>query len=575
VHGVLALLALPFVLRQNTWFEWENVLWLLQLQTEHVRAHGLPSWFIHAPDQVFYPHHVFYAGPLLAVLAYPSLVFGAWPVLAATCAASFAALSAGASWAARALGVPDGLALAPGVLLATTPFVVSDLYGRGAVTELVALAGVAVALGGACAVLAGRRGRAPTAGVMGGTALIAGSHNLTLAISVVLALPVLAVIVGVLAVPGGEARLRLAHVAVAALTGAALCGAFLVPNLWLGPDTFVTSGSLNRRFLESYHDAVTPDVVFDPLGRGTPSLRGSDVRTQTAVTAAIWVVVVAVGALARRRTSRRTAWSVLALAGTAAVLTTAIARPAWWLELPSALWTIQFTFRLVPYLALVIVLALVVLLREAAVASRRWVRATLAVAVGWQVVTATVQVVTAEARGPVRARPADVEPAVVPVSFADPGYAQAYQFRLDRGTPVARPPAAVRAPVRRDPPPDVVAIGGAEAPGTRLATNIVASPLVRVDGDARVVGRDRDGFAVLEVEPHDGPTWRAEVSPRCRTCASALWGDAPWPLLLGRVLTVGAGGGVVVSACRNPGPRARHAGGPAARTADRPGAPLR
>ena len=158
--ALAGLLGVPFVLAQNSWFEWANALWLLELQTAYVRHHGVPTYFVNAPAQVFYPVHLFYAGPLFSVLAYPSVLFGAWPVFAATTIVAFAGLAGGMYWMARSLDVPGPFAAAPALLFTTAPYVVSDLYGRGAWTELVALAGVSLMLGSTTALLKGspRRG---------------------------------------------------------------------------------------------------------------------------------------------------------------------------------------------------------------------------------------------------------------------------------------------------------------------------------------------------------------------------------------------------------------------------------
>lgn len=106
---LIALLALPFTVSQNSWYEWSNASWLLELQTAHVHAFGTPSYFTDAAGMLFYPQQLFYAGPLVSVLAYPAVVLGAWPVFAAVTALTFPAMSAGVSWTARNLGVPGVL----------------------------------------------------------------------------------------------------------------------------------------------------------------------------------------------------------------------------------------------------------------------------------------------------------------------------------------------------------------------------------------------------------------------------------------------------------------------------------
>src|SRR5262249_3947568 len=105
-HLMVGTLAVPFLVHQNAEYEWTNALWLLELQAAHVSAYAMPTFFVHAAHVIFYPLNVFYAGPAFSLMAYPSLVFGSWPVFAAVTVAAFIAASAGLSWTARNLGVP-------------------------------------------------------------------------------------------------------------------------------------------------------------------------------------------------------------------------------------------------------------------------------------------------------------------------------------------------------------------------------------------------------------------------------------------------------------------------------------
>ena len=43
---LVGLFALPFILRQNSWWEWGNAYWLLERQTAYVSDHGLPTLFL-------------------------------------------------------------------------------------------------------------------------------------------------------------------------------------------------------------------------------------------------------------------------------------------------------------------------------------------------------------------------------------------------------------------------------------------------------------------------------------------------------------------------------------------------
>jgi hypothetical protein len=533
------LLGIPFVLSQNSWFEWANALWLLQLQTAYVKTHGVPTFFINAPEQVFYPVHLFYAGSLFSVLAYPSTVFGAWPVFAATTILAFVALAAGVYWMARSLGVPGLYATAPALLFATTPYVVSDLYGRGAWTELVALAGVSVVLGSTTALLSGgpRRGVAFAALVVA-SFVVAGTHNITLLWSVIIGVPFLALIVAALGVGGADLVRRGGSALLAAALGAALCACFVVPNLALSHDTSVAQKIYELSLLRAVNNFETPAVVFSPL-LSQPKTTPTDLHTQTAVVVLLWTVIVLVGF--RSRVGRKT---LILLAGTGlltAAVTLLVVEPRWWSHLPSLFWATQFSFRLVPYLTLGLILAMILLLRAPTIRTSRWAITGLVLAVAWQGGLAGYQSVVAKGRSippypPILVH--QVTAAAVPNSFGGKGFGQPTQFRLVSGRRVTGSAGVAVAPVVRTKPPVDAVLSGHQAPGSLVSTNVVYSPLIAVRGEARLAGRDKSGLVVLSITGGGPDGWRATVIGACPLCLSGNRKVGYLPVEAGEALTV-------------------------------------
>jgi hypothetical protein len=532
-HALVAGLAIPFIVRQNSWYEWANTLWLLELQTAHVSAHGIPSFFTDAAGSYFYPQQLFYAGPMLGILAYPALVLGPWPVFAAAAAGAFAATSAGISWTARNLGVPPRLAIAPGILFAVTPYTVSNLYGRGDWTELLAMGFLAVALGAATSLLSGRARCEPAALAVLTLAVagIAGTHNLTLLFGALLA-PVLGV--ALLPLLPGSARLlrrRFALVFAGALTGIAVCGAFLIPNVWLSGRT--VTGRYSYLFLTELRGFDRPSVIFDPVLSQPSGSSGTYLHTQTLVAPLIWCVAVIAVAAARRWLPRR-AVVTLALLGVSIVsVTLLIADPSWWHSFPHLFTVIQFPFRLVSYLALLTVIVIAVLLAVPALRESRAAIALLLLATAWQIGLAGYLALSAQPRG------AKVDPTAdnVRASRVPPGFApgQQIQFRLVTHNPI-RPPRqqASVAPIGDD-SPSLVALSGSQPVGSLVATRVVASPLIRFAGDVSVAGASEDGLDVLRV---NRSPWHATVRPVCNTCVGAITGRAPLALLAGRVASL-------------------------------------
>jgi hypothetical protein len=532
------LIALPFILAQNSWFEWANALWLLDLQTAHVAAHAIPTFFIDAPEQYFYPQNVFYAGPALSVLAYPSLLIGTWAVFAIVTACAFIAASAGIGWTARNLGVPARLAILPGVLFAMTPYLVSDLYGRGAWTELVAVGGLAVALGAATSLTTGRaRSPRTTVAVLAlAVACVAGTHNVTLLFAAAIALPLALVLLPLL--QGERRELIKRHLLVlgGSLVGVALCGVFLAPDVWLSGSTYISS--LNSFFLHQLHPFETFSIVFTPFNALPAGTASTDLHTQTLVTPLAWIAGVAAVSLWRRRVDQRTALALAGLLALGIVLTVLAVDPSWWLSFPGFLRSIQFPFRLVTYISLLTVLGVIVLLALPAVRSNRVAVLVLWALAGWQLALAVDLAITAKARGAETAPTHDnVSATSVPPAFQYPNL-QPTEFRLIPAHSLATPSQMARVAAIGDDTPTTILLSGTQAPGTLVGTSVVASPLVRFTGDVRLAGSTRAGFSVLRVNS-DAPTpWRATAASVCSTCASAVVGDAPLPLLAGRVATL-------------------------------------
>lgn len=539
-HALVGLLAVPFIVSQNSWFEWGNALWLLQLQTAHVAVYGLPSYFIDAPGQYFYPQNVFYAGPLFSLLAYPSVLFGAWTVFAAGTAAIFTASSAGISWTARNLGVPARLAILPGVLFACTPYLVSDLYGRGAWTELAAVAAFAVALGAATAITTGRA-RSPRVAVAVlalCVAAIAGSHNITLLLGALIAPPLALALLPVLRTTRREAIHRHLLVLAGAVIGVALCGAFLAPDVWLSGRTVIQTTTKYLLAVLWPFDSFTS--IFHP-GLALPAGEtATDFHSQTLVSPLVWIAAVAAVLTWRRAFDRPTARSLGGLVIIGVGVTLLIVDPSWWLSFPKLLGAVQFSFRLVTYLALVTVLGVTVLLAMPAVARNRLAVIALVLATTWQVGLAAESAISAQARSGLGQPPAtlaNVNAETNPPAF-QPGFLQASEYRLVP-TPALPAPATAASvkPIGDDAPSEVI-LYGTQPPGTVVSTTVVQSPLIRVAGQVSDLGATQDGYAVLRVNHRTHGQWRATVTSVCGSCIRGIVGGAPFVLFAGRAATV-------------------------------------
>jgi hypothetical protein len=526
---LVGLLALPFIQRQNSFWEWSNAYWLLERQTEHVAAHLLPTFFLHQASGSFNPFFVFYGGPMFALLAYPAALLGAWPVFAGSVVLAIVAGYLGTWWTARNLGLSPQLAVLPALTFTTTPYVLSEIYGRGAWAELVAVNAMPVVVGGMTSLLwrPGRRRGPALAALVAAGFVIPATHNLTLLMAAIL----LPLIVATL-LPLRRAGLRHALPGVAALAvGAGLTAPWLIPNLWDGRQAWGAQEEGTDPEFTNLHGQVELANVLSPVPRIPDEFAGRWVYDQAPALAMAWALVafLVVFWLHRRAPGHYAATAAgLVVVGVGVLVL--IVHPTWWLHFPLTLKAIQFPFRLIPYVALVGALGVAVAL----VGLRGWA--------GRVLVVALVAIVASQVRGALtvidagEARPSQIGQATSdnvvaagePSGFAGPTVLVQYQFRVVKhptGSANAAPvPVKIRDPLTSD----RATLGGVGRVGQRSVIPVVWSRVVHITGDARLADRDPDGLAIVEVTHVDGAgRWRAEVAR-----------GRPWQLVLGQVVAL-------------------------------------
>jgi hypothetical protein len=547
---LVAALLIPFAVRQNAWYEWENAYWFLQRQAEHVSAHGVPTLFLHTKDGSFYPFFLYYGGFTIGLLAYPAALLGAWPVFLASMVAAVIGGYLGIWWAALSLGLSRRLAVLPASIYATTPYVLSDGYGRGAWAELVGVNAVAVMLGGWTALLRSeaRSPKLALAALVGSGAVLAGTHNVTLLMTAaVLPLIVLALLpftVG--GMDRGAVLARLGRGAIAAVLGAGLTGAWLVPNLWLGPKTYISQVTLSQEGLVATAPFVRITNILSPWPVVPSEFKGAMwIYAQGPVLAIAWVLVaLAVTLIASRRggVSRGVVASSVALVVLGIALLVLITHPTWWPSLPRLVQTVQMPMRLLPFVAIITAVAVSVLM--VGIGQQRWRRplmAGLVAAVAAQALIA-IYVVTSGQPGvaltatPVRHAAVTVDEE--PSPFSGPGEIVPAQFRvLHKPQGEQRVAATVATDLDSRLTSDAGTLQGRARVGDRIATDIVASPLVRIAGDVRVAGRTDNGLTLLEVtRTGANGAFTATVQAQCALCLSTA--GSGWQLRVGRLITL-------------------------------------
>jgi hypothetical protein len=330
--------------------DFTNDMWLAGYQQHVIAAHLQPTLFLQAQQLgVFYPLFAFYGGTLFAITGALGVVLGGSTVLAfeVVTLAAIAAAYGGLFWLARQLGVKGALAHAPALVFVTSAYYVTNLYGRGAWAEFMAVSALPLVLAASLRLVRGRLSVGPVACLVAGTVVFSGSHNITLLWGSTLAVGAL-VVYWLLSGRSRELpwRRMLAVAGLIAL-GVGLNGWFLIPDVSYAHDTNISST------IEAWGGTGffnTFGVIFDPL-RVVPSESGTPaLYVQAPVLALVWGLIALSLSLRSRRLRAGAATALIVLGG----LLVLIMSSAAWSLLPTLFQQIQFAYRLQTYVALAI-----------------------------------------------------------------------------------------------------------------------------------------------------------------------------------------------------------------------------
>jgi hypothetical protein len=227
----------------------------------------------------------------------------------------------------------------------TSAYYVSDLYGRGAWEEFIAVSALPLVLAASLRLARGGLSVGPVACLVAASAVFSGSHNITLLWGTTLAVVALACY-WLLSGRSRELpwRRMLAAASLIAL-GVGLNGWFLLPDLSYAHDTIVSARDIAWSATGFFN---TFGVIFDPL-RMVPSESGTPaLYVQAPVLALVWGLIAAPLSWRYRRLWAGVATALIVLAG---LLVLIMSSGAWSL-LPTPFQRAQFAYRLQTYVAL-------------------------------------------------------------------------------------------------------------------------------------------------------------------------------------------------------------------------------
>jgi hypothetical protein len=367
--------------------------WLIQHQADALRQDHAPSLFVMSSLVTFFPIFAFYGGTLFVLGGAIALLVGS--AVAAQVILYVLALAAaygGWLWLARMAGLRSWHAHAPAVLYVTAPYVLSNVYVRQDLPELVATAMIPPLLASAISILRADHLQAgPAAALAASTVILGGSHNLTLLWgTTVLSITALALAAGVPQVRQlitTRGVLRILAVAVPAMLVNAW---YLVPDLAYHAHTVIAHRIDEwKALLERPGPVVDAGNVFT-LGRPSP-LVDSQLTAALPVLAMAWVVVVA--AVSARAQRHGAWWRTIAILSLCSAAVLVIMRnPVILRVLPDPWLMLQYSYRLGTFVLFAICGAVIAALAILGRSRQQWLTWLLLPVVVFSVVGAAAQV---------------------------------------------------------------------------------------------------------------------------------------------------------------------------------------
>jgi hypothetical protein len=298
--------------------DFTNHLWLSWLAGKGLVEAGHPIYFVNTSTAgVFEPWFAFYGGTLYAITGGLSELLGGKPVLAyvAVTTLAIAGSYAGALWLGRQLGLSRWLSHVPALVLVTSAYYVSNIYGRGAWTEFMATSAITPMIASGLYLARADRWRPwPVLVFVVSTVVFTGSHNITLLWGTTIIALALATLWLVLGRPRQLPIRRLAMVAGLGLASLLVSAWFLVPDISYAKDTAAhLESALGEGASPAYQAYLGPILTFDTFGALFDPLR--HVPSESTVPALyvqlpdwflLWALI-AGPLLLRRRGSRETA----------------------------------------------------------------------------------------------------------------------------------------------------------------------------------------------------------------------------------------------------------------------------
>jgi hypothetical protein len=357
--------------------DFTNHLWLVWAEGKALVQAGHPSYFINARGVgMFYPFFAFYGGTLYAITgAIADLTGDPVSAFVGVTVLTVAGSYAGMLWLGRELGLRGWTAHAPALVVVTSAYYITNLYGRAAWPEFMATAVLSPLIASGVHLARAKTWRAwPVLVFVVSTVIFTGSHNITFIWgSTIVALGLLIAWL----VFGAPRRLpyrRLAQVGGLGAAAVLVNAWFLLPDLAYARNVVIggrSSGSSATFF-------NPPDVLLYPL-RFVPSVSSTPaLYVQAPDWFLAWGLVAGALLLWRRPASRRLRRAWIGVAVLVALVLSMIMVEPFLNAVPFPYNEIQFAYRLGSYLfyavAILVLVGALALARATSTRSRATIK---------------------------------------------------------------------------------------------------------------------------------------------------------------------------------------------------------
>jgi hypothetical protein len=246
--------------------DFTNHLWLIWAAGRALVQAGHPSYFLNAQQVgVFYPWFAFYGGSLYMIVGGLSELIGGHPIGAyvAVSTLTIAVSYLGMVWLGRAVGLRGWIAHAPALVVVTSAYYVTNLYGRGAWPEFMATGMIAPMLASGMQLVRAPTWRVwPTVVFVVSVVIFTGSHDITLVWGSTVGVVAGLTLWLALGRPWSLSLRRLAMVGLLAGASALMNAWYLLPDIAYVSDVRARVETVALSWA-SFLDA--PQVLLDPL----------------------------------------------------------------------------------------------------------------------------------------------------------------------------------------------------------------------------------------------------------------------------------------------------------------------